>query len=142
MSKNIGVLFRREENGESKWFENGDEDNDEKYIGEIENGKPNGQGTYTFPDGKKYEGKFKDGKEHGKGTLTTPDGFTDVGDWDDDDLYINVKMDMKLDFEVFSYPNGSKYFGEWKDDKEWNGTSYDKNGNIEWKYVNGKRIKQ
>ena len=34
MSKNKGVLFFREENGEPKWFENGDEDNDGKYLGE------------------------------------------------------------------------------------------------------------
>ena len=104
MSSSQEVLFLRVENGEQKWFENGNEDSDRKYIGEIKNGKPNGQGTYTFPDGKKYVGKFKDGKEHGKGTytypdgvkyegkfkdgkeqgqgtLTTPDGFTDVPVW-------------------------------------------------------------
>ena len=104
MNSSQGVLFLRVENVELNWFENGNEDSDGKYIGEIKNGKPNGQGTYTFPDGKKYEGKFKDGKEHGKGTytypdgvkyegkfkdgkeqgqgtLTTPDGFTDVPVW-------------------------------------------------------------
>ena len=131
------ILFLRVENWEPKWFGNGDENNDGKYLGEIENGKPNGKGSITFPDGREYLGEFKDGKEHGKGTLTTPEGFTDVGEWEDDDLYINVKMDMKLDFEEFIYPNESKYFGEWKNDKEWNGTGYDKNGNIEEKYVNG-----
>ena len=81
MSKKKEVLFLRVKNGELNWFENGDEDSDGKYIGEIKNGKPNGKGTYTFPDGKKYEGKFKDGKEQGQGTLTTPDGFTDVPVW-------------------------------------------------------------
>jgi len=39
-----------------------------KYKGEITNGKPNGQGTITYPDGGKYVGEFKDGnlmvKEH------------------------------------------------------------------------------
>ena len=54
MSSSQEVLFLRNENGEQKWFENGNEDSDGKYIGEIKNGKPNGQGTYTFPDGKKY----------------------------------------------------------------------------------------
>jgi len=53
MSSSQGVLYLRDENGESKWFEDGDEDNDGKYIGEIENGKPNGQGTLSFPDGDK-----------------------------------------------------------------------------------------
>ena len=83
MSKNKGVLFFREENGEPKWFENGDEDNDGKSSGEIENGKPNGTGSITFPDGREYLGEFKDGKE-------------------------------------------------------WNGTQYDKDGNGNSKYVNGK----
>jgi hypothetical protein len=45
MSSSQEVLFLRDENGELNWFENGDENNDGKYIGEIKNGKPNGQGT-------------------------------------------------------------------------------------------------
>ena len=57
------ILFLRVKNGEPKWFENGDEDNDGKYLGEIENGKPNGTGSITFPDGREYLGEFKDGKE-------------------------------------------------------------------------------
>ena len=35
-----------------------------------------------------------------------------------------------------------EYEGEWKDGKEWNGTEYDKNGNIFGKWVNGKYTKQ
>ena len=61
MSSSQEVLFLRDEYGESKWFENGDEENDGKYVGEIENGKPNGTGTITFPDGRKYIGEFKGG---------------------------------------------------------------------------------
>ena len=33
--------------------------------------------------------------------------------------------------------NGEKYVGEWKDGRTWNGTKYDKNGNILYKIVNG-----
>ena len=43
---------------------------------------------------------------------------------------------------VIIYPDGRKYVGEWKDGREWNGTEYDKDGNIFYKYVNGKGIKQ
>jgi len=57
-----------------------------------------------------YEGEFKDGKYDGQGTYT----------WSD----------------------GRKYVGEWKDGKRWNGIMYDKNGNITGKYVNGIYIKQ
>ena len=73
-SQRIIFLKRKNVNGESKWFEDGDEENDGKYVGEIENGKPNGTGSITFPDGTMYVGKWKDGKRHGKGTYTNPDG--------------------------------------------------------------------
>ena len=84
MSSSQGVIFLKKKNvnGESKWFEDGDEENDGKYVGEIENGKPNGQGTYTSPV-------------------------------------------------------GGTFIGEWKDGREWNGTEYDKDGNIQVKFVNG-----
>ena len=38
--------------------------------------------------------------------------------------------------------DGRKYVGEFKGEKEWNGIYYDKTGNIEYKKVNGKYIKQ
>ena len=61
MSSSQGILFLRNENEVFKWFEHGDEDMDGKYVGEIEYGEPNGQGTYTLSDGYKYEGEWKDG---------------------------------------------------------------------------------
>ena len=75
------------------------------YKGDVENGKPNGQGTYTWSDGDKYVGEFKNGKKHGPGTWTSTDG--------------------------------DKYSGEWKKNELWNGTMYDKDGNIIKRVVNG-----
>ena len=92
-------------NGKIGWFESGDAQKHLKYTGEIFDGKPNGQGTYTSPGGRKYVGEWKDGKYHGQGTWTSPDG--------------------------------SKYVGEWKNGDPWNGTKYDKDGNIIDNYVNG-----
>jgi len=109
----LGVLYIGERNGKfgyftEKWegLENEDNWDIGKYEGEIKNGSPNGQGTFTLNDGEKYVGEFKDGKSHGQGTYT----------WSD----------------------GRKYVGEWKDGKPWNGTEYDKNGNVTSKFVNGK----
>jgi len=31
-----------------------------KYVGELKNSKPNGQGTLTHPTGEKYVGQWKD----------------------------------------------------------------------------------
>ena len=81
MSSSKGILFLRNENEEFKWFEHGDEDKDGKYVGEIEYGEPNGQGTYTLSDGYKYEGEWKDGNEHGQGSLTLPDGTMYEGEF-------------------------------------------------------------
>ena len=43
------------------------------YIGEVSNGVPNGQGTFTWSDGSKYVGEFKDGTEW-NGTSYNADG--------------------------------------------------------------------
>ena len=43
-------------------------ENDVKYAGEYKNGTMNGQGTFTFSDGKKYIGEWKDGLPNGQGT--------------------------------------------------------------------------
>ena len=39
---------------------------------------------------------------------------------------------------TISWSNMEKFVGEWKDGKRWNGTYYDKEGNIHSKVVNGK----
>ena len=53
------ILFRdlprsKWEEGGRKWLRTGNEKTHGKYIGEIENGVPNGKGTITSPSGWKY----------------------------------------------------------------------------------------
>ena len=74
--KKKGVLFFINRNWKVGWYEDGDEKNDGKYVGEIENGKPNGQGTMIFENGYKYEGEWKNGEEW-KGTRYDKDGDID-----------------------------------------------------------------
>ena len=86
--------------------------NGEKYVGEFKDGKFNGQGSFTFPDGgelegHKYEGEWKDDKKNGQGT--------------------------------YFFPDGGKLTGEFRKDSPWNITDYDKNGKIKGKYANGVR---
>ena len=84
-----GVLFgtrgksKWEDGGEWKWYENDDDNRYGRYKGEIENGKPNGQGTFTFPNGDKYVGEYKDGKRHGQGTYIYHDGRKYEGEFKD-----------------------------------------------------------
>ena len=59
ISRSQGVLFLRNVNGESKWFEDGDEENNGEYVGEIENGKPNGKGECSYDKGRGiYKGSW------------------------------------------------------------------------------------
>ena len=51
------------------------------YVGEVLNGKPLGQGTYTFSNEDQYKGEFLNGKEHGKGAYNQPDQTKHVGEW-------------------------------------------------------------
>ena len=87
------------------------------YVGELKDGKYDGPGTLTFPDGTKHVGEFMDGKKNGQGTLTFP----------------NVKEFKDGEYDgkgTLILSDGSKYVGKWKDDEPWNVTVYDIDGNI------------
>ncbi|MDP6432534.1 MAG: cytoplasmic protein [SAR324 cluster bacterium] len=111
------------------WKGFGDKETHSKYKGDVENGVPNGLGILILPNGNKYVGGWKDGRWNGQGTFTTSNGSKYEGEW-------------KNGPGTHTYPDGSKYEGEYKDDWEWNGTQYDKNGNIIFNVENGKDIKQ
>jgi hypothetical protein len=80
--------------------------NDQKYMGELKNGVPNGHGTLTFPDGQKYEGSWKDGRFDGHGVYAWPNGRKYEGQFRDG------KMDGA---GKTTYPNGKVEHGFWKD---------------------------
>ncbi len=105
--------------------------NGAKYVGEFKDGERN-QGTLTFGkgewEGQKYVGEFKDGEKHGQGTITSPDGRKYVGKW---------KNDKSHGQGTDTFPDGKKYVGEWKEGKPWNITRYNKSGEITAKWVNG-----
>ena len=42
---------------------------------------------------------------------------------------------------TYTFSSGTKGVGEFRKDKPWNVTEYDKNGNINGKYLNGEWIK-
>ncbi len=111
------------------WKEFGDKETHPKYTGDVKNGKPDGQGTETFPDGSKYIGEWIGGKPTGQGTQTYYDG----------DKYVGLFKDGKYHGQgTYTFSYGGKFVGEFKDDNRWNGIRYDKNGNIIYKVANGK----
>ncbi len=89
------------------------------YIGELLDKTPHGQGAFTDPDGSKYVGQFKNGNMRGQGTMTHADGRKFVGEWKNGEMRGQV-----------TFPDRSKYVGEFKDGKPWEGTHYDKDGNV------------
>ena len=78
-----GVLIHYETSSGFIWKSFVDKDTQPKYKGKVENGKPNGKGAYTNPDGENYEGEWKDWKRHGHGTYTFHQRFKYVGEWKD-----------------------------------------------------------
>ena len=125
-----------------------------KYVGKFKSGKKHGQGTLDLLDGGKYVGTFKNDKKSGSGTLTSPGGFKYVGEF---------KNGSKNGKGTFTWPDDGKYKGEWKDgkfhgqgaftfsdknigvgefrkNKPWNIITYDNDGNIIWKMMNGVRV--
>jgi hypothetical protein len=81
----------------------------------------------------KYTGDVKNGKPNGLGVMISPSGSKCVGSW---------KNGEKYGHGTFTYSDEGKYVGEWKDDLPWKGITYDYEGKIYGKYVNGKYIKQ
>ena len=61
LKKIKGVLFFINRGRKLGWYEKGDMEKDGKYVGEIENRKPNGQGKHTYSNGEKYVGEWKGG---------------------------------------------------------------------------------
>ena len=55
-------------------------------------------------------------------------------------LSTQFKDNYKNGQGTYTFPDGGKYVGEWKDGIRRNGTSYDINGNLKVVYVNGNRI--
>ena len=102
-----GILYYRKVNGESGWYKSGDDKKDGKYLGEIRNKVPNGQGTMTFPNGRKYLGKWKDGKRNGQGTSINRNGRKYVGDWNEGSKWNGNGYD-KNGYLKIKYVNGKR----------------------------------
>jgi hypothetical protein len=81
----------------------------------------------------KFEGDIVNGVPNGQGTETSPEGWRYVGEFKDGEP--NGQGTHTLS-------NGDKFIGEWMDGLKWNGTGYDKDGNIKYKRVELEEIKQ
>ena len=79
-----------------------------KYIGEVKNGLPHGQGKLYYVHGGRYIGAWDGGKRHGIGSYKYSDGRLSFG------MYYRGKKDGKM---TITYPNGDTYEGVFKEGK-------------------------
>ena len=97
-----------------------------KFEGEWEKGVFEGKGVYFYhndPFGKiKYVGEFHKGKKEGQGRCYNKDGILFEGKYASDEAIAGL----------FNLDNGRKYIGTLKDYRFLQGTSYDKNGRVEY----------
>ena len=82
----------------------------------------------------KYKGDVVIGKPHGVGTVGYPDGNKYVGEW------MNGLFHGQGIYTIAS--DGYSYVGEYRIGSLWNGTMKEKDGTIDYKVENWKKIKQ
>ena len=124
----VGEFKDNNRNGQGNlYFGNG-----KRYFGEWKDDKRNGQGTMTFPNGDKYVGEFKDDKFNGQGTVYSDGSIINQGIWADDKFVRSAPVQQatvpvcqgsdasrwSYCFGTYTYADGSKYIGEWKDGKK------------------------
>ncbi len=80
--------------------------NGERYVGELKDGQPHGQGTFIWPNGEKYVGEWRNGQRNGFGRFFWADGNKYDGQF---------RNNKKHGQGTLTYANGRQYVGEFKD---------------------------
>lgn len=95
------------------------------YIGDIVDGKAQGQGKGVFDNGIIYEGLWNNNQREGKGSQKWPDGAVYEG---------YFSNDKRIGKGTFTFKNNEKYVGEWLNDmRHGEGILYDRKGKIKYK---------
>ena len=79
--------------------------NGTRYVGNFENGKPNGRGIMYFANGNKYLGDWEENERQGQGRMIFAEGHVYTG------AFLHNKFDGQGTME---YANGDIYEGQWK----------------------------
>jgi|TARA_B100001971_G_C18096294_1_gene486288 hypothetical protein len=77
--------------------------------------------TINYSGGGIYVGQVSSGTPNGQGSMTWTDGAKYVGDWKDGETHGQGRLTLA---------DGRKYVGEFKGGQPWQGTLYDKLGNV------------
>ena len=77
-------------------------------VGGLRDGKMEGWGKITFPDGEEYEGEWLNGMKHGRGRVIFANGEEYIGQWD---------RNRREGLGSYTFPDGEKYVGRWHNDQ-------------------------
>ena len=80
-SQETNVLYRWKTSSGFQWKTFGNGEVKPKYVGEISNGEPDGNGILTYSNGDKYEGEWENEEMEGQGIFTLPDGMKYMGEF-------------------------------------------------------------
>lgn len=94
--------------------------NGEKYVGEFDNNKRQGQGVYFLSNGDKYVGTWKDDNYNGEGRLYKRDGSIEGGIWTKNTLTKKqangakcLSGDCNNKYSIYLFANGTKVVGSY-----------------------------
>lgn len=99
------------------------------YLGEVKNGKAEGNGIGIWETGGIYKGNWLNNQRHGEGSYTWKDGHIYEG------TFVN---DIREGEGTYTWSSGEKYVGEWRNNqRHGTGILYDKDNNVklqgQWK---------
>ena len=146
MAKTEGILYYRgddtELRGRSDWDELSEDEKKELSYKIKRFGKLGWYKTESiYPPDRYWEGEIENGVPNGLGTFYTPESYSQV------EFYNGSKFEGTYENGerkegTFTWSRGNKYIGTYKDNKRWNGEMIYVDGNENSKYVNGEVVKE
>jgi len=121
------------------------------YQGHCVNGKAEGRGEVVFNNGDRLQGEFKNGRVHGEGTwISGSSGNSYMGNWRDGrregagiyswshgaQQYVGEWVDDKREGHgMFTWANGDRFEGEFRNNRQYNGTYTSATGKVHTCYM-------
>ena len=98
------------------------EGNETYYVGEIKNGKANGNGVALLSTGSRYQGEWEDNRKNGVGEFHWSDGAWYEGEYEED---------LRSGRGTYHFPDGSTFVGQWAEDvRNGEGVFYNNKGKV------------
>ena len=146
MSKTKGILYYRGDDTElrerSDWDQLSEDERKELSYKIKRFGKLGWYKTESiYPPDRYWEGEIENGVPNGLGTFYTPESYSQVEFYNDSKFEGTYENGERKE-GTFTWSRGNKYIGTYKDNRRWNGEMIYVDGNENSKYVNGEVVKE